>query len=122
MLRISLSNPDILDEIEEEACFDIGAAGEIAEDSPSIISDQMRASLEISKERPNSVDFSVKSRKCTDEIDRLRKEEERREKELMIEENGPFLEPGLVDYICVVGPNNVGDQTIDTGTRGWLGK
>jgi len=32
----------------------------------------------------------------------------------------PVLEPGLVDFICVVGASNIGDQKDDDGSRGWV--
>jgi len=44
-------------------------------------------------------------------------EQERIEK---IRQNGPFLGTGIVDYIAVVGPNNIGNQKDDDGSRGWV--
>ena len=41
------------------------------------------------------------------------------EKEL-IRQNGPFLNPGIVDYVCVVGAKNLCDLRGDDGTRGWI--
>lgn len=41
------------------------------------------------------------------------------EKEL-IRKNGPFLEPGIVDFICVVGAKDIGDQKNDDGSKGWV--
>lgn len=32
----------------------------------------------------------------------------------------PVLEPGLVDFVCVVGVSNIGDQKDDDGGRGWV--
>jgi hypothetical protein len=32
----------------------------------------------------------------------------------------PVLEPGLVDFICVVGVNSIGDQKDDDGSKGWV--
>lgn len=32
----------------------------------------------------------------------------------------PMLEPGVIDYICVVGARDIGDQKADDGARGWV--
>ena len=42
-----------------------------------------------------------------------------KEKEL-IRQNGPFLNPGIVDYVCVVGAKNLCDLRGDDRTRGWI--
>ncbi len=34
--------------------------------------------------------------------------------------NGPYLEPGIVDYVCVVGAKNIGDLKDDDSKRGWV--
>ena len=41
------------------------------------------------------------------------------EKEL-IRKNGPFLKPGIVDFLCVVGAKDIGDQKNDDGSKGWV--
>ena len=37
-----------------------------------------------------------------------------------LKSNGPHLEPGIVDYICVVGAKNIGDQRELRNGRGWV--
>lgn len=32
----------------------------------------------------------------------------------------PMLEPGIIDYVCVVGARDIGDQKADDGSRGWV--
>ena len=32
----------------------------------------------------------------------------------------PLLEPGIVDYVCIVGARDIGDQKGDDGSRGWV--
>jgi len=38
--------------------------------------------------------------------------------EAKIEE--PMLEPGIIDFVCVVGARDIGDQKADDGARGWV--
>jgi len=36
------------------------------------------------------------------------------------QEEEPILKPGLVDFACVVGARDIGDQKSDDGSRGWV--
>jgi WD40 repeat protein len=45
-------------------------------------------------------------------------EKERKPVSEKVEE--PVLEPGIIDYICVVGARDIGDQKSDDGARGWV--
>jgi hypothetical protein len=96
----------------------LGAEGEVADDS-TVVDEEMRLSIDLGRDRLASLDQqSFRTRKGTEDTDILKKEEEKRK----IAENGPFLEPGIVDHICVVGPKDIGDQINDIGSKGWLGK
>ena len=33
---------------------------------------------------------------------------------------GPLLAPGIIDYFCIVGARDIGDQKSDDGSRGWV--
>jgi len=46
--------------------------------------------------------------------------EQRQEDEERVDLDGPYLEPGIVDFVCVVGPKNIGDQRNDDGSKGWV--
>lgn len=115
LLQISLSNPEILDEIEEEAYYTLGNEGDTIDDA--IIGDETRLSTRMSIH-----DQPVRSRIGTDEKELISKEDKKkREEEEKIAENGPYLEPGLIDHICVVGPANFGNTKMVEGARGWIG-
>ncbi len=111
LLQISLSNPDILDELEEDVYLALNGDGDGQEELQSL------------RDRPASVDFSVRSRKGSVDMDQFREEDEKRMEEIVrIQESGPYLEPGLIDHICVVGPEATGSARIDMNTKGWIGK
>ena len=105
-----------MDEIEEEAynTLDADGAETIAD---SIISEEMMLSL-------SSIDHKMnRPRIGTAEMDRLTKEEQKMaEEERKIAENGPYLEPGIVNHICVVGPSGEVSPNLVKGHRGWLGE
>jgi hypothetical protein len=42
------------------------------------------------------------------------------EEEERLTQNGPYLETGIVDYMCVVGPKDLGDLKLDTKEKGWI--
>ena len=48
----------------------------------------------------------------------LRKET--RSEQKPVKEQEPVLEPGVIDYVCVVGASNIGDQKSDDGASGWV--
>ena len=67
-------------------------------------------------------DNSFRLRRGSVDTEDLRKEEQMKlEEAARIEENGPYLEPGLIDHICVVGPKGSGTR-INMSTKGWIGK
>ncbi len=123
LLQISLSNPDTLDEIEEEAY--LALSDDRVVDDTSIITEEMRLSLENHHLLGgiSSVDMAhSRMRKETEESDVLIKEKMRLEEEEKIAENGPFLKPGIVDHICVVGPEDSFVIPKGDNRKGWLGE
>ena len=97
--------------------MNLGGEGENIDDA-STIGDEMRLSLDLGRDRLGSADHSIRTRKGVEEIDLLRLEEE----EQKIAENGPYLEPGIVDHICVVGPGDIGNLKYNSGAKGWIGE
>ena len=98
--------------------------------SMSIINDDLRLSLENphifgggGRDRNGSVDYPAnRIRKGTDDSDVLIKEKMKLEEEEKIAENGPYLKPGIVDHICVVGPESGFVVPKNDSRRGWLGE
>mmetsp|Transcript_11585 Transcript_11585/g.21665 ORF Transcript_11585/g.21665 Transcript_11585/m.21665 type:complete len:2225 (+) Transcript_11585:70-6744(+) len=46
--------------------------------------------------------------------------DEKKNDEEKLKLHGPCLEPGIIDYICVVGPKDMGKPIDDTNARGWV--
>jgi hypothetical protein len=69
-----------------------------------------------SPDRKKSASFS---RRASISIrNQLRKEV--RLDEVKQKEEEPVLEPGVIDYVCVLGAHNIGDQKSDDGASGWV--
>lgn len=96
LLEISFSSPDILDESEDDIEEEVNEAR--SRDPRRNASFARRASITIRGQ--------------------LRKEVQM--EEVKQKEEEPYLEPGVIDYICVVGARDIGDQKSDTGASGWV--
>ncbi len=122
LLQISLSNPDILDELEEDVYGAFNGDGENQEEGGT--GDDMKPSLQSFRDhRPHSVDSSFRSRRGSADMDQARREEQMKLEEIArIQANGPYLEPGLINHVCVVGPRGTGGARIDLTTKGWIGR
>jgi hypothetical protein len=46
--------------------------------------------------------------------------DEKKDEEDKLMQHGPCLEPGIIDYICVVGPKDIGKPVGDMSARGWM--
>jgi hypothetical protein len=79
---------------------------------PAIVSGPSNSSFK-GKQRLNSHDGGSAS--LEENSAKLKQEELER-----LKHNGPYLEPGIIDYICVVGAKNIGDQKDDDGKKGWV--
>jgi WD40 repeat protein len=90
LLEISFASPDVLDDSEDDLDEIDEAVGDLK------ASFSKRASIKIRNQ--------------------LKQELSAEEKK--IEE--PTLEPGIVDFACVVGARDIGDQKADDGARGWV--
>jgi len=115
LLEISFSSAALLDESEDEVEMDSDpekptvAGGNLDETETGAAdignkSFSRRASIDIMKQKATAAahkaDASVGEKKKIDE--------------------DPVLEPGVCDYIAVVGASNIGDQTDDDGGKGWV--
>jgi hypothetical protein len=124
-LEISFSPPEVLDESEDEM-DDISErdlavlGGDDTENEPK--------GTALSSERPGQSSGPPRSfsrrmsigRRLQEKPVVARKESSppaRPEKKVP---EDPVLEPGLVDFICVVGVNSIGDQKDDDGSKGWV--
>jgi WD40 repeat protein len=94
LLEISLSSREALDESEDDM-------DEITEMEPGL---ELKASFS----RRASMKIRSQLKKETKPVEAIPKEEE------------PVLQPGIVDYICVVGARDIGNQKSDDGSSGWV--
>jgi hypothetical protein len=115
LLEISFSAPAVLDESEDELEIDsegeqeateLGATGQaqMEDISESNVSFSRRASLDMKKQQ--------KAVAAKEEADKPVEEKKKID--------DPVLEPGVCDFIAVVGAINVGDQNDDNGAKGWV--
>ena len=115
LLEISFSAPDVLDESEDELEADsdgdepdergVGDSGQ-QEDTVDInVSFSRRASMDMKKQQKASAAVHD-AEKPADEKKKV--------------DEDPVLEPGVCDYIAVVGAINIGDQSQDNGAKGWV--
>ena len=44
----------------------------------------------------------------------------KKEKEEVKKQEEPELEPGVVDFVCIIGAKDIGDQRNDDGSKGWV--
>jgi hypothetical protein len=71
------------------------------------------------KTRSNSKQQPIKKfSKSNDSI--TAQNEEKKDDDEKVKQHGPCLEPGIIDYICVVGPKDMGQPVDDTIARGWI--
>jgi WD40 repeat protein len=95
-LEISLSSSEALDDSEDEF-----------EEEHDIDND-------IKKSRHN-VSFS--RRKCIEALNQTGEQESKKEKP---KTEDPVLEPGVVDFVAVIGCKDIGNQKNDRGMNGWV--
>ncbi|KAG7343133.1 WD40 repeat-containing protein [Nitzschia inconspicua] len=103
LLEISFSAPEILDDSEDEFedDLDLESGGDQSDISKSAI---LNAS------------FSRRSR--MEARGQNKNEPEKPKEESKLED--PVLEPGIVDFVAVVGCKDIGKQKNDDGSKGWV--
>lgn len=115
LLEICLSMPETLDAVENETY----GIKESQPDSNLIVSIPSQAAADPgdhSASLKHDIDFSVaKKGESFTVIDKVNSEENE-----AIKHNGPYLEPGIIDYICVVGPRDIGNGKNVKDKLGWL--
>jgi len=92
LLEITFTSVDALDDSEDEM------------DDTGVADADLKASF---------------SRRASQKI-RSQLQEEVVEKEETKVEEEPELGPGVLDYVCVVGARDIGDQKLDDGSSGWV--
>jgi len=100
-LEISLSSSEVLDDSEDEL-----------EESDNIDGDGKE-----SFRTPSRLNPSFSRRACIEALNETNKEEIKKEK-TKIED--PVLDPGVIDFVAVVGCKDIGNQKNDDGMRGWV--
>ena len=121
LLEISFSSPEILDESEdeleeeseEEQGVDDNASGKDWNEGYGSNSDPMSFS------RRSSTEMRIQ-RKASITSTTMVEEEKKKPDEKKKFDEDPVLEPGVCDFIAVVGSASVGDQRGDDGSRGWI--
>lgn len=136
LLEISFSRPETLDESEDEA--DFGDEG----DEDSVTGVDNEATSQGMQERGNDsfpvTDLEDRSRPSTNrkssivssgedvDVQHDKKADSGPEtdpitgQEIDPRNNGPLVKPGVVDFLAVVGCRDIGDQTNDDGSKGWV--
>ena len=91
LLEIGFSAPEVMDESEDDMDDDTQL-------DEKTLSFSKRASLKIRQQQKQEVAKEIEEEKITE----------------------PVLNPGIVDYICVVGAKDIGNQKLDDGSPGWV--
>jgi len=134
LLDITLCTPTTLDAIEDEVYAAL-ATGEEDEQFRSLQSSTSLASIDANNSKEYDTEprdsfnskKSGKRRRSVVSADDLLNEEVKdamekkiAEEEERIKQNGPYLEPGIVDHICVIGARDIGAIRNDNGEKGWV--
>lgn len=125
-LEISFSPPEVLDQSEDEmddiSESDIAVfGGDGTEDEPkgNDLSSDQPGKPSLARTKSYSRRISAGRRTCEKpSVVQNESLSPARPRKKVPED--PVLEPGLVDFVCVVGVNNVGDQKDDDGSKGWV--
>lgn len=121
LLEISFSSPEILDESEdeleveseEEQGIDDNGIGKEWNDEYASNGDPMSFS------RRSSTEMRIQRKASITSTTMVEEEKKKPEEKKKFDED-PVLEPGVCDFIAVVGSASVGDQRGDDGSRGWI--
>ena len=97
LLEISLSSSVVLDESEDE----------MEEDNDD----------NAERKASSRTNISFSRRTCIESLNQTDKEEKKKDKP---KTEDPTLEPGVVDFIAVVGCKDIGNQKNDDGMKGWV--
>ena len=123
LLEISFSAPEVLDESEDELELDSETDEPVAGDGSALAGDsdhgggggsRALGNRSFSRRASNEMRLAQKATKGPGPDDKSSKDKKKK-----VEED-PVLEPGVVDFIGVVGPEDIGDQSNDDGSNGWV--
>lgn len=137
LLDITLCTPTTLDAIEDEVYAALATGEDDEHPTRNLQSSTSLASIDANSNREYDMDFRDSSnskkpgkrRRSVVSADDILGEEVKdamekkiAEEEERIKQNGPYLEPGIVDHICVIGARDIGAIRNDNGEKGWVGK
>jgi len=122
LLEISFSSPEVLDESEDEleegserdsvSGNHIGTGKDWNEGDASAVGSK-------SFSRRASMEMRIQHKATVTATPMIEEEIHKPEEKKKFDED-PVLEPGICDFIAVVGAASVGDQRGDDGSRGWI--
>ena len=110
LLEITFASTEYLDEVEDEMYGLGGGAKKNAVIDLSAWEEKENVDVSSSSSPPPPPPPPPKE----ESNDKTKKEEGPKKPE------DPELEPGVVDFICVVGAKDIGDQRNDDGSKGWV--
>jgi hypothetical protein len=118
LLEICLSTPETLDTVENQT-YGI---------KESQLDPNFIVSIPTEKDATVPIDHSTFLKQEVDSSTSVNKKQEnlsaidkvKNEENEAIKLNGPYLEPGIIDYICVVGPKDIGNVRYTEDKLGWL--
>lgn len=130
LLEISFSTPEMLDDSEDDIEDDsdndatdsakhANKEGVVSQTDPRV-SFSRRASIKIRNQLKQEQIMSMTESSTTSGGSGTPKQEDPDKKLQPKVREEPVLEPGIIDYVCVVGARDIGDQKSDDGSRGWV--
>jgi len=118
LLELSLYAPDVLDDSEDEMDEDDDDTGLIPPEVAPTKSFAKRTTLQVRNQLRQQLMSATASAASPMRTKRDAK------KEALEAEKGdphdPVLEPGIIDFISIVGARDIGDQRQDDGSKGWV--
>ena len=131
LLEISFSRPETLDESEDEADFgdedDEESVAGVDNEAATVGDDALQATDHEDRSRlPANEHSSISMSGEGVDMQHTLKTDDGPEtdpitgQEIDVRNNGPFVKPGVVDFLAVVGCRDIGDQTNDDGSKGWV--
>ena len=124
LLELSLYAPDVLDDSEDEMEEDdddetTGAASNVPAEVAPTKSFAKRTTLQVRNQlRQQKKAASANATKS--KSPRRETVKEAKEAARVANLQDPVLEPGIIDFIAIVGARDIGDQKQDDGSKGWV--
>ena len=103
LLEITFANAEYLDQAEDEILVEGGEEGANTIDL---------SSLAIGEDEKENAPTTAMAAAPSTPVPSSKKEVKKPEE--------PELEPGVVDFVCIIGARDIGDQRNDDGSKGWV--